>query len=95
MTSTNSTSQAFDPHFQYIIFEPSEDSKHLGIYIKTNTLTREDQLEQVVKQIFSYFNEHDISVTMKMGDELSLLTKNSPIPYELFQEIFNLKNKGE
>lgn len=77
-----SSSQSFDQS-NYILFEPDNGEQHLGVYVKTSELTNPDELNQIVKKIFDYFQSQNIPVTLKMGNDLILLTDSHPISYQL------------
>lgn len=85
-------SQAAYPR-NYIVYEVdevqiSESERIMSTYLETKSYNDRDLLKSDMEKLSNFFDERDISVTVKEGDELALLTSKALITFAEFKKIY-------
>ncbi len=84
---------SFSPIQSYIVYEIDEDSLSnedhmLSTYLATKEFANRAELKRAQRILDDFFDERDISVSVKLGDNLSLLTSKVLVTFEEFKKLY-------
>lgn len=84
---------SINPFPSFIVYEIDEDSlpkgdRMLSTYLATKEYASKTELERAKGKLDDFFDERDISVSVKVGDNLSLLTSKALVTFEEFKKLY-------